>query len=116
MKLFILNNVQRLMKWFHLIYCQDMTRERFFNEFVPSAIKEFINSPNIDALEQEFPVYTPFLQGSRYSLDLLKAGFQGLTLETTREQPLLSVIKGNETYHATHLKELSGMIKIGPRV
>ncbi|OGO61020.1 MAG: hypothetical protein A2029_17175 [Chloroflexi bacterium RBG_19FT_COMBO_47_9] len=113
---FILNTGGSALEWFHQTFCKDMTREQFFNEFAPSAIKNFINSPDIDALEQEIPVYIPFLQGSRYSLDLLTAGFQGLTLETTREQLLLSVIKGNETYHAIHIKELSGMIKMGSRV
>lgn len=113
---FVLNTGGSALEWFRQIFCQDMTREHFFNEFVPLVIKEFINSPNIDALEQEIPVYTPLLQGSRYSLDLLKAGFQGLTLETTREQLLLSVLKGNENYHANHLTELSGLIKMGSRV
>jgi len=113
---FVLNTGGIALEWFHSVFCKDMTKERFFGEFVPSAIRDFLKDPDVDLLEQELPAYVPFLQGSRYSQDRETAGFSGLTLGTTREELLLSVLRGNEIYHAEHLKELAGMIELGPEV
>jgi len=61
-------------------------------------------------------VYEPYLAGSRYALEQLKASFSGVTLETTREHLLLSLIRGNAVYQGTHLKEVSGMMTLGRRM
>jgi sugar (pentulose or hexulose) kinase len=46
----------------------------------------------------------------------LTAGFQNVTLETTREDMLLSVIRGNALYHGDHLRQLGGMVPLGREV
>ena len=67
-------------------------------------------------LEAEIPGWVPFLQGSRYSLEQLKASLSGLTLETTREDILLGLIKGNSLYQGQHIKEVAGLVKLGRKV
>jgi len=113
---FVLNTGGKALEWFHSVFCQDMTKDQFYNEYVPSVLDDFFNSENSDRLEVDLPEYVPFLQGSRYSLEPLRASFSGLTLETTREKMLLSLIKGNIVYQGRFLKEVAGYVKLGRRV
>jgi sugar (pentulose or hexulose) kinase len=113
---FVLNTGGKALEWFHAVFCQDMTQDRFFSEYVPSVLTDFFDSDDPGRLEAELPDYVPFLQGSRYSLEQLTAGFSGLNLETTREKMLLSLIRGNADYHGEHLKEVGRLIHLGKRV
>lgn len=113
---FVLNTGGKALEWFHSVFCQDMSQDEFFKEYVPSVLADFFGSENPDRLEAELPEYVPFLQGSRYSLEQLTAGFSGLTLETTREKMLLGLIRGNAVYHGQHLKEVAGLVKLGKKV
>ena len=67
-------------------------------------------------MEAELPGYIPFLGGSRYSLEKMRAAFNGMTLETDRKAMLLSLIRGNAMYHGQHLREVGAMVKLGRRV
>jgi sugar (pentulose or hexulose) kinase len=58
----------------------------------------------------------PYLGGSRYSLDPLRGGLTGLTLETAREDLLLSIVRGNATYLGRHLEDMAQLVPIGRRV
>ncbi len=58
----------------------------------------------------------PYLGGSRYSLERLTASMGGLTLETTRDDLLLSLIRGNAMYLGGHLEEVAQLVPIGRRV
>jgi len=58
----------------------------------------------------------PYLQGSRYSLEPLKAGFDSLTTETTRDDFLLALLKGNACYQADHLTEVGRLVPLGGTV
>jgi sugar (pentulose or hexulose) kinase len=60
--------------------------------------------------------YTPFLMGSRYSLQPLKAEFLGMTPETTREELMAAMVKGLAEYQREHLKEISLVQPIKPVV
>ena len=46
----------------------------------------------------------------------LKAALSGLTLETTREDLLLSLVRGNATYLGENLKEVTALVRVGRRV
>ncbi len=50
--------------------------------------------------------YTPYLMGSRYSLDPLQAEFLGLTQTTSREEMLAALVRGLCQYQADHLREI----------
>jgi sugar (pentulose or hexulose) kinase len=113
---FVLNTGGLALEWFHSVFCRDMTRDQFFEDYVPSVLENFLHSENPDRLEAEIPEWVPFLQGSRYSLEQLKAGLSGLTLETTREHILLGLIKGNNSYQGQHIKEVASLVKLGRKV
>ena len=51
--------------------------------------------------------YIPYLMGSRYSLEPLKAEFRGLTQETSREELLAALVRGLYEYQRENLKEVS---------
>lgn len=98
------------------VFCRDMPAEQFYERYIPSVLSDFFGSADIDREESGIPEYIPFLQGSRYSMEQLKAGFSGLTLETTRDKVLLAVIKGNAVYHGKHLKEMAAMVNLSRKV
>ena len=76
----------------------------------------FFAGGNLRRREEALPEYVPFLGGNRYSLDRMKAAFSGLTLETTREDLLLALIRGNAIYHGRHLAEVGAMVQLGRKV
>jgi sugar (pentulose or hexulose) kinase len=113
---FVLNTGGLALEWFHSVFCSDMTPDQFFDDYVPSVLERFLHSEKPDCLEAEIPEWVPFLQGSRYSLEQLKASLSGLTLETTREHILLGLIKGNSIYQGQHIKEVASLVKLGRKV
>lgn len=113
---FVLNAGGIALDWFHSVFCREMTKDQFYEEYVPSVLESFFKSDDLDHLETEFPEYLPFLQGSRYSLEQLTASLSGLSLETTREKILLGLIKGIAVYHGGNLEEVSGLVKLGRKV
>jgi xylulokinase len=113
---FVLNAGGEALDWFHRVFCRELSDDDFYGEYVPHVLDEFFGSADPDALEAELPQYVPHLGGSRYSLDRLKAGLDGVTLETTREDLLLSLIRGNATYLGGHLREVAELMPIGRRV
>lgn len=113
---FVLNTGGMALDWFHSVFCRDMTRDQFYDEYVPAVLADFFGSDDPDRLEADLPLYVPFLQGCRYSLEQLTASFSRLNLETTREKMLLGLIKGNAVYHGEHLKEVAGLVKLSRKV
>jgi sugar (pentulose or hexulose) kinase len=113
---FVLNTGGKALEWFHANLCRDMTEEHFYGEYIPGILRRFFDSPNPDAVEAEWPEYGPFLGGSRYTLERLKASFSGVCLETTREDLLLSLIRGNALYVGGHLKEVASLVNVGRKV
>ena len=113
---FVLNTGGKALEWFHSVFLQDMPEARFYEEYIPSVLAGFFASGDLDRREEALPEYTPFLGGNRYTLDRMKAAFSGLTLETTREDLLLAVIRGNALYHGRHLAEVGAMVQLGRKV
>ena len=113
---FVLNTGGKALEWFHGNFCREMSEAQFYGEYAPAVLEEFFRSPDIDGREAELPVYSPFLAGSRYSLERLKADFTGLTLLTTRDDLLVSLVRGNSLYMGQHLKEVAGMVRLGGKV
>jgi xylulokinase len=113
---FVLNTGGLALEWFHSVFCREMTQNQFYNDYVPSVLDSFLRREKSGPLEAEIPGWTPFLQGSRYSLEQLKASLSGLTLETTREDILLGLIKGNSMYQEQNIKEVSALVKLGRKV
>jgi sugar (pentulose or hexulose) kinase len=87
-----------------------MSQDDFYRKFIPETIKSYLSQDEPD--EDTIPVYSPYLQGSRYSLENLTAGFSNLTLETDRQKMLLGLLRGNLQYLGGHLKEVSKLIRL----
>ena len=112
----VLNTGGKALEWFHSVFCREMPEEAFYRDFVPSALRAFFTSPDIERREAALPEYVPYLGGSRYSLEREKAAFQGVTLETTREDMLVSLMRGNALYHGRHLEQLRSKVALGSKM
>lgn len=97
--LYVMNAGGIAMEWFKNLFCMEMDEDDFYNDFLPNAIETWLD-------RESGIVYIPYLMGSRYSQEPLKAGFEGLTPETTREELVAALIKGLCQYQREHLKEV----------
>jgi sugar (pentulose or hexulose) kinase len=113
---FVLNTGGAALDWFHETACREMDAEAFYEEYLPRVIETFLGHPAVDDREAELPDYEPFLGGSRYSLDPIKASFSGVTLQTTRDDLLLAVVRGNFRYLGENLTEVGRLVRLGRRV
>ncbi|MGA2326633.1 MAG: FGGY family carbohydrate kinase [Bryobacteraceae bacterium] len=113
---FVLNTGGKALEWFQSVFCKEMTEEHFYGQYIPSVLAGFFAGGDPDRREAALPEYVPFLGGSRYSADPLKASFSRVSLETTREDLLLGLIRGNALYHGAHLAEVGSMVKLGRKV
>ncbi|MFQ3621221.1 MAG: FGGY family carbohydrate kinase [Spirochaetales bacterium] len=98
--LYVMNAGGKAFEWFHSVFCSEMTLDAFWNSFLPMAVEAWI--------DRESTVrYVPFLMGSRYSLEPLRAEFKGMNQETTREELLVALIRGLYEYQRAHLKDIA---------
>jgi sugar (pentulose or hexulose) kinase len=105
--LYVMNAGGKALEWFHGVFCSEMSDREFFDEFLARAIDR--------ALARESSVrYVPFLMGSRYSLEPLRAEFTGMTSETTREELAAALVRGLAEYQREHLKEISVEVPLAP--
>lgn len=112
---FVLNAGGKSFEWFKSVFCSEMTDRQFYEVYVPRVLQGFLDSPD-PAAEEHLPTYGPFLGGSRYSVERQTGSFAGLDLETTRDEMLLALIRGNALYSGSHLKEVGSMVKLGCQV
>jgi xylulokinase len=97
--LHVMNAGGKALEWFKNLFCNDLTDEAFYNDFLSDAVEDW--------LERDSDVtYVPYLMGSRYSLDPLKAQLQGLTHETTRAEILAAMVRGLCQYQKLHLDDI----------
>jgi xylulokinase len=113
---FVLNTGGKALEWFHSVFCAGMTENRFYDEYIPGVLASFFQDPDRDQREAALPEYVPYLSGCRYALEQMKASFTGVTLETGRDEMLLSLIRGNAAYHGQHLREVGSLVRLGRRV
>lgn len=97
--LHVMNAGGKALDWFRQLFCSEMDAEQFYNSFLTSAIETWVD-------RESSVTYVPYLMGSRYSLDPLKAELSGLTHETTREEILAAVVRGLCEYQKGHLQEI----------
>ena len=107
--LYVMNAGGTALEWFRTLFCSEMTVEDFHRYFIPRALDLW--------LERESGVtYVPYLLGSRYSLEPLKASFAGLTAETTREELLAALVKGLCHYQRAHLEEIGAQVPLAGQI
>ena len=105
MTLHVMNAGGKALSWFKELFCSELSAEEFYDEFLPLAIDRWLDC-------ESSVTYVPYLMGSRYSLDPLRAQLLGLTHETTREQILTAVVKGLCEYQKAHLDEIGKSISL----
>ncbi len=110
--LYVLNTGGKALEWFHQNFCRELSSDQFYLDYVPKTIAEYLDS----AAAWELPEYEVFLAGDRYSTEPGYAALNKLTVETTREHMLISMIRANNQYLARHLLEMSGKVKLEPRI
>jgi sugar (pentulose or hexulose) kinase len=113
---FVLNTGGAALDWFREVACRELDADRFYGQYLPATLQDFLADPDIDARDDALPGYVPYLSGSRYSLEPQRASFAGLGLQTTREDLLLSVVRGNAQYLGQHLTEVGRLVRLNRRV
>ncbi len=106
---YVMNAGGKALEWFKNLFCSEMTEEKYYTNFIPRAIDLWLN-------RESGVTYIPFLMGSRYSLQPLKAEFRGLTQETSREELLAALVRGLYEYQRENLKEVSLEIPLADEI
>jgi len=97
--LHVMNAGGKALEWFKNVFCSEMADEEFYSRFLPRAIDAWLDRDSA-------VTYTPYLMGSRYSLDPLQAELLGLTQTTTREEILAALVRGLCRYQSNHLRDI----------
>ena len=97
---YVMNAQGKAFEWFKGLFCSEMSTDTFFKEFMPAAIDNWLDKPS-------GVTYVPYLMGSRYSMEPLKAEFCGLTQETSREEMLAAMVRGLCEYQQENLREIA---------
>jgi sugar (pentulose or hexulose) kinase len=113
---FVLNTGGVAYDWFQQTMCREMGTDEFYGGYLPSTLEAFLADPDVDAREDALPDYVPYLGGSRYSLEPQAASYTGVGLQTSREDLLLSMIRGNLRYLGTHLEQVSELVPVNRTV
>ncbi len=96
---YVMNAGGKALEWFKNLFCSEMAEEKYYSDFIPQAIDSWLD-------RDSGVTYVPYLMGSRYSLEPLKAEFRGLTQETSREEMLAALVRGLCQYQRENLKEV----------
>ena len=103
--LHVMNAGGKALSWFKALFCSELNDEEYYDEFLPRAVEDWLD-------RESGVTYVPYLMGSRYSLDPLRAQLLGLTHETTREEILASIIRGLCEYQRAHLDQIGKSVSL----
>jgi sugar (pentulose or hexulose) kinase len=107
--LYVMNAGGQAFEWFRELFCSEMSAQEFYRDFVPRSVENWIE-------RQSEVNYIPFLMGSRYSLEPLKAQFIGLTRGSSREELLAAMVRGLCEYQREHLNEISDKVQLKEKI
>jgi sugar (pentulose or hexulose) kinase len=107
--LYVMNAGGTALEWFRSLFCSEMTPDDFYRGFIPRALDAWLN-------RERGVTYVPYLMGSRYSLDPLRASFTGLTAETNREELLAALVRGLCHYQRAHLDEIGARVPLAGEI
>ena len=105
MTLYVMNALGVAYEWFRKLFCSEISSEAYYGNFMPKAIDQWLD-------RESGVTYVPFLMGSRYSQEPLRAEFLGMTQETSREEMLAALVRGLCLYQGEHLKEVALQVPI----
>ena len=98
--LYVMNALGVAYEWFRKLFCSELSPDAYYGDFMPKAIDKWLD-------RESGVTYVPYLMGSRYSLEPLRAEFLGMTQETSREELLAALVRGLCLYQREHLKEIA---------
>lgn len=94
--------------WFYRQLCREMSEETFYQIYLPACIRR---------CEQESTIYCePYFAGDRQSLSLKRGAFCGLTLESTREEMLIALLKGMNLHMLETLEAIPKEVPISSEI
>jgi len=92
--------------WFYAQFCQDMSREAFYDSFISEAL---------DAWPYDGEVrFDPYLTGDRQSLEKRTGAWYGLTLAATRQELLAAILKSMNRVLAGTLAQAAQVVALKP--
>jgi sugar (pentulose or hexulose) kinase len=103
--LHVMNAGGKALDWFRDLFCPELSAEEFYRRFIPDAIETWLQ-------RDSGVTYVPYLMGSRYSQEPLKAQLLGLTQQTSREEILAAIVRALCEYQKKHLDEVSGRVPL----
>ena len=103
--LHVMNAGGKALDWFRELFCSELSAEEFYDGFLPSAIESRLE-------RQRSVTYVPYLMGSRYSSEPLKAQLLGLTQQTTCEEILAAIVRGLCEYQKAHLDDIGKSVSL----
>jgi len=103
--LHVMNAGGKALEWFKSTFCSELADDDFYSDFLPCAVDAWLD-------RDSGVTYVPYLMGSRYSLEPLKAELHGLTRQTTREEILAAIVRGLCQYQKKHLDEIEQHIPL----
>lgn len=109
---FVLNAGGVAYEWFHAQACRELSAESFYADYMPSVLEAFLDDPVRDEREASLPRYAPYLGGSRYTLEPVRATFADVGLHTSRDDLLLAMVRGNLRYLGEHLGQVAEMVPL----
>jgi len=95
--------------WFKNLFCSELTAEEFYSGFLPQTIDKAVDCSSS-------VTYVPYLMGSRYSGEPLKAQLLGLTQQTTREEILAAIVRALCEYQKAHLEEIGQSVSLSDTI
>jgi sugar (pentulose or hexulose) kinase len=103
--LHVMNAGGKALEWFRAVFCSGLEAGDFYDRFLPEAVERWLDRTS-------GVTYVPYLMGSRYSLEPLKAAFTGLTQETTREEMAAALVRGLCRYQRAHLNDIGSHVAL----
>jgi xylulokinase len=104
--LYVMNAGGKALEWFRTLFCREIDADSFYCDFLPGAIDAWLD-------RESGVVYIPYLMGSRYTQEPLRAEFRGLTHETSREEMLAALVRGLCEYQREHLRDVAMDVPLG---
>ncbi len=90
-------------EWFRRNFCRELSREDFYGEYLPPVLNR-IGDPD--------ERFLPFLSGDRHSIRQRRGSFNGLTLNTTREDLLSALAYGIVEFQIEGLREWQKTVRL----
>ncbi len=95
------------LEWFRKQLCREMTADEFYNEYLKTCIRSGVASTvSCD----------PYFAGDRQSLEVRRGTFRGLTLESTREEMLCSLLESMNEHMAATLAAVPDSVNVSDEI